>query len=107
VIKVVLFEVLKGSATAAMSKVALVWPALMVTSAGTVAAPVFVLTKLTTRLDERTAGIPTVPIAAFAPALSATELVDSTSASAGTVTDPLAVNEEVASPPLIPIISAL
>jgi hypothetical protein len=79
----------------------------IVTVEGTVAAAVFVLTKLTTKSVPKLAEIPTVPIAAFAPALSATELVDSTSVSAGTVTDPLAVNEEVAPPPLIPIISAL
>jgi hypothetical protein len=70
VIKVVLFEVLKGSATAAMAKVALVCPFVMVTVEGTVAAAVLELTKLTVRSLVKLKGIPTVPVEAPAPALS-------------------------------------
>ena len=81
-----------------MSKIALVVPFVIVTLAGTVAAAVLELTKLTTRLDESTAGIPTVPVVAFAPAFSATLLVARTRVRAGVVTVPLTVKLLLATP---------
>jgi hypothetical protein len=61
----------------------------IVTDGGTVAAAVFVLTKLTTKSVPKLAGIPTVPVEAVAPAFSATLLVARTRVRAGWVTVPL------------------
>jgi hypothetical protein len=57
-----------------MLKVALVCPLVMVTLAGTVAAAVFALVRLTIKSVPKLAGIPTVPVEAVAPAFSATEV---------------------------------
>ena len=70
----------------------------MVTDGGTVAAAVFVLTKLTTKSVPKLAGIPTVPVVASAPAFSATLLVARTRVRAGWVTVPLTVKLLLATP---------
>ena len=71
---------------------------MIVTLAGTVAAAVFVLTKLTTKSVLKLAGIPTVPVVAFAPAFSDTLLVARTKVRAGWVTVPLTVKLLLATP---------
>jgi hypothetical protein len=70
----------------------------IVTDGGTVAAAVFVLTKVTTKSVPKLAGIPTVPVVAFAPAFSATLLVARTRVRAGWVTVPLTVKLLLAMP---------
>ena len=76
-------------ATAAISKVALVWPLGIVTLAGTVAAAVLALTNVTVRSFTKLNGIPTVPVEAGATAFSATEVGFRVNVRAGAVTVPL------------------
>ena len=85
-------------ATAAMLKVALVCPLVMVTLAGTVAAAVFALAKLTTKSVPKLAGIPTVPVEELAPAFSATEVGFRVNVRAGVVTVPLTATFAVVTP---------
>ena len=85
-------------ATAAIAKVALVSPFVMVTVEGTVAAAVLELTRLTVRSFVRLNGIPTVPVEALAPAFSATDVGFSTKVRAGLVTVPLIVKLLLALP---------
>ena len=72
-----------------MLKVALVCPLVMVTLAGTVAAAVFALVRLTIKSVPKLAGIPTVPVEALAPAFSGTEVGSRVKVRAGVVTVPL------------------
>ena len=78
---------------------------MIVTVGGTVAAAVFVLTKVTTKSVPKLAGIPTVPVVAFAPAFSATLLVARTRVRAGWVTVPLAVKLLLAVPLTLPTVA--
>jgi hypothetical protein len=57
-----------------------------------------VLTKLTTKLLLKLAGIPTVPVEALAPAFSATVVGSRTNVSAGVVTVPLTATLAVVTP---------
>jgi hypothetical protein len=77
----------------------------IVTVGGTVAAAVFVLTKVTTKSVPKLAGIPTVPVVAFAPAFSATLLVARTRVRAGWVTVPLTVKLLLATPLTLPTVA--
>jgi hypothetical protein len=77
----------------------------IVTLAGTVAAAVLELTKLTTRLDESTVGIPTVPVEALAPAFSATVVGFRVNVRAGVVTVPLTVKLLLATPLTLPTVA--
>ena len=78
---------------------------MIVTVGGTVAAAVFVLTKLTTKSVPKLAGIPTVPVVASAPAFSATLLVARTRVRAGWVTVPLTVKLLLAVPLTLPTVA--
>ena len=78
---------------------------MIVTVGGTVAAAVFVLTKVTTKSVPKLAGIPTVPVVAFAPAFSATLLVARTKVRAGWVTVPLTVKLLLAVPLTLPTVA--
>ena len=78
---------------------------MIVTVGGTVAAAVFVLTKVTTKSVPKLAGIPTVPVVAFAPAFSATLLVARTRVRAGWVTVPLTVKLLLAVPLTLPTVA--
>ena len=71
---------------------------MIVTLAGTVAAAVLELTRLTFKSFVRLNGIPTVPVVPLAPAFSATLLVARTRVSAGWVTVPLTVKLLLALP---------
>ncbi|NCZ97119.1 hypothetical protein EBZ02_08225 [bacterium] len=71
---------------------------MIVTLAGTVAAAVLELTRLTVRSLVKLKGIPTVPVEALAPTFSATDVGFSTKVSAGWVTVPLTVKLLLALP---------
>jgi hypothetical protein len=77
----------------------------IVTDGGTVAAAVFVLTKVTTKSVPKLAGIPTVPVVASAPAFSDTLLVARTRVRAGWVTVPLTVKLLLARPLTLPTVA--
>jgi hypothetical protein len=70
----------------------------IVTLAGTVAAAVFALARLTIKSLLKLAGIPTVPVEAVAPAFSATEVGFRVNVRAGVVAVPLTVKLLLATP---------